>query len=476
MTEAKNNTIAVRIVPRHWYLILPLSVWALQMTITSWANSRKGGVNLLVVVGQEGTRRTKPPSVLIDATNATTLNATDKYSTDLALEDEASEKSPSTTDVYGMMSPTAPEMVVDEHMQWSDVFPGTKITSMGSLSPFQFYEQLSSLSSAQVADRLQNGELKGRHIRSWVLQNQNITLQSDEDDIDASTLAKKYGYDTLRLCKIGQGFVGSALYHALESAACEVLTETGTHTLLLGDSTLSRLTTAIHGMLRDGDPACARARNVSMTHREDTAAKRRVAYYHLRAYKADWEKVDYSVPVGTQRALVIANFDGLHALSLYPSREFAEIPANGRRLFDAWDDFIRYQLRQVRQLLPTKDTFLVTTNVNSVDVSRMEGRYKKNIDWFLADPDLYTNKCANDWKVPEESCRNSTFTTAGVDFLNQRLQAITPVDVDVNTLTRGRGYLSGLGDGRHYAALGRLKVAQFLVVYILRRIERVQMF
>lgn len=363
---------------------------------------------------------------------------------------------------------------------WSDIFPGTNL-SIGNQSPAGLYYDLISLSSAQLSQRLQDGELKGRHIRSWLSLHRNITLKPEEDDIDASVIVKIYGSDVVRLYEMDQAFAGSDLYRSIETSLCAILAESGTHILLLGDSTVQRLTKAIHRMLQNtvcatkgsnpGTDPVQSSTMISIRHKEDTKEKKLVPYYYERAYDADWEVIDYSVPEGTQRVLVIANFDGLHALSLFPSRPFATIPSTGQRFFDVFDDFVHYQLEQVRQL--PVETFLVTSNVNAIDDGRLVRNYRIDMMAYHKSSAEYAERCSEAWNVSRATCLNSLLhNEGGVDYLNRKLAELTPVDVDVHALTRGRGYLSPWGDGRHYAPIGQLKVAQFVLVYVLRRIER----
>lgn len=355
----------------------------------------------------------------------------------------------------------------EAEVRWSDIFTGTNFT-IGDLSPTQFRALLSPLRSEELTTALQRGELKGRDVREWLQDQRNITLKAEEYEMNLFEISGLYGYDEVAAYTLERAFAGSKLFHLIEEALCSVLSEMGTHVFLLGDSTVQGLNGVITSVARKCEPPVTFPPRTTRKDNEVTGEDG-TSFYFERAYNPRFESADYSVPPGTQRTIVIANFDALHALSIFPGRKFTRM-FDGRRFFDAFTDFVRYQLWQIGRL-PT-DTYLVTLNVNSVDHGRMKGNYADWITHYYNSTQEYIKQCAESWGTSEVTCRDGILANAGAGHLSEVIESVVPVDVDVNAITRGKGYLTPMKDGRHYKSLGHLVLVQIAVVYILQRIDQ----
>lgn len=350
---------------------------------------------------------------------------------------------------------------------WSDVFPSSTFT-IGNYSPVTFYDAFGGLGPDALLAKLKERDLKGSDCSNWLADKTNISNPADLE-LGLGELANLYGVETLQLYHLEEAFVATELYVWIKKAICGILAEEGTHIMFLGDSNVRLLYRKLQVMFR----SCKNRTQVTDTMKAiepqippgNTAASR---YYYQRAYNPNYENKDYSIPNGTKRALVIANFDGMHSMSIHPPRKF-ELMSDGSRFFDNFPDFIRYQLLKISQL--PAETFLVSMNINSISHERMQGEYFEALQRFHTNETNYTQFCSLEWNVPIATCRNSVMANSGSKFLNKVLEDIVPIDVDVYAITGNQGHLSPLGDGRHYSALGNLMLIQIACVYLLRRVE-----
>ena len=352
-------------------------------------------------------------------------------------------------------------------LSWENVF-GMNLSL--SLSPLEFYNMIHGMSSRQLTDLLKESELHATDVSEWLQNEQNVTLQPGDLSKNLRYLAEKYGPDRLGTPSLRRGFKGSSLYYEIESILCDIASEKGTHFHFLGDSTVQGiLGNGLNPFLHD----CRRPYSRKTRLHGGIQGDKKTSFYYHRAFNATFEDEDYSVPIGTTRAIVIANFDALHALSLFPARRFETLP-DGQLFFRLFDDFVQYQLDKVSQY--PVETYLITVGPNAVAEERYTQGYLHSAMDYKQNPADYAKRCSLAWpQASYEMCRDAPLTSHGARYLHQRIASLMPskaIDIDAYYITQNQGYLSPEGDGRHYKPLAHLKIVQIIVLYMVRRVEK----
>lgn len=352
-------------------------------------------------------------------------------------------------------------------LSWEHVF-GMKFNL--TMTPLAFYDAFEGLSSGQLTDLLKESELHATDISEWLEDHRNLTLQPNDLSKDLRSLADIYGLDRLGISELRRGFKGSSLYYEIESIICDIASEQGTHFHFLGDSTVQGLLgNGLHPFLKE----CRRRYSRKTRLHGGMNGNKETSFYFQRAFNTTFEAKDYSVPNGTKRTIVIANFDSLHALSLFPFRPFERLP-DGRLFFNVFDDFVQYQLNKVSQY--PVETFLITVGPNAVAESRYTGGYRIASAEYDRNPAEYSKRCSMAWnEATYEMCRDAPLNSHGSWYLSQRIASLMPsktIDVDAYYITQNQGYLSPEGDGRHFKPLAHLKMVQIIVLYMVRRIGK----
>lgn len=355
---------------------------------------------------------------------------------------------------------TPSNLPVQSTISWSQIFPAANLSAIPTewATPMDFLKDYGRFTSQQWIEALQDGELFGKDLPSRVMKR----LTTRERNQTLSYLLQKH--TNIKGNKLAIGFKPSKLYQLLAIDICAVLKDT--HCWFMGDSTVQRLARR-SGLHHFG------CRQVSTTTHETTVRTSRGPnlYYHQRAYRDEFQDLDYGHKREQKHKLILANFDGLHSLSLMPVRNFSMMH-NGQTLFHGFDDFVRYQLRKIEQV---DNAHLIVVNTNSIAHHRYEGTYAHAVHKYQANNTHYAQVCSETTGFNTGDCLHSVFTDHGARWINQRLSKhtfpSTSKFIDAYYLTHGRGYLSGMGDGRHYPPLMPLKVVNALGLYILMRIE-----
>lgn len=356
---------------------------------------------------------------------------------------------------------------------WKDIFPGTEgfhSNNTNSYTPETFYSLLSHLNSTSVTRLLREERpMVGRDVpESWLSElGLNMSDVADAPLVDLAQSSPTVRQGTHRL---PYGFVGTQLYHWIEQHAMCRMTfrEDGFFILFLGDSTVRGLAEKLRDLFF---PRCKEQqsdfRPVPFATHQTTAVANKT-YYHNRAFQVEYEAKDYELPNKAQHSLIVANFDGLHALSLYPKRNFSKM-GNGKLLFHNFLDFVQHQLEMIHNIPIRESKNVVTLNLNSIQHQLFGGKYGPATQQCMNDPEAYGRECAQGWNESASNCIDSCFANRGTKYVGDILQSIVPVDVDVNEMTRNAEHLTA--DAIHYGPLQPLKLVQVFVVYILQRIE-----
>lgn len=345
---------------------------------------------------------------------------------------------------------------------WRDIFPLVNLSKIEEKwrSPVEFLQQMGSLSSREMTDALRKSELHGKDTPELFT---NYSLSSDELDKPLSVLAGNNRIAPLvrnHAFKLHVGFRTTSTYEALASHVCDIFQDT--HLWFFGDSNMYRMSDW-PGLGRFG------CQNISLTRKEKDR------FYYEDAFRDSFER---NLPSFNEKdhLLILANFDSLHALSLFPCREFKRVHDN-RTLFEAWPDLVRYQLNLIRELPLQLKKYLVVFNCNSIDVQCFGSQYSKAIHSYMENATLYSQECSATWNQSSVDCSNSVLSDVGTNYLNNRLIQLPELVqseakmVDAYYTTKGMGYLSAPTDGRHYHPLLPLNLVQAMVNYMIARIE-----